>query len=58
MKALIIDNEVRDIEKRDIDVYDYYHADIAKLFMDCQEDVEIGDMYVDGTFKKQGEGAE
>ena len=57
MKALVINEIVVDIEKRDIDVYDYYHIDIAKLFMDCPEDVEIGDMYVDGTFKKHGEGA-
>ena len=57
MKALIINDIVVDIEKREIDVYDYYHVDIAKLFMDCPDDVEIGDMYVDGTFKKLNEGA-
>lgn len=52
MKALIIDNTVRDIEKRDIDVYEYYHKDIAKLFVDCPDDVELGDMYIDGEFVK------
>lgn len=52
MKALIIDNSVRDIEKRDIDVYDYYHKDIAKLFVDCPDDVNIGDSYINGTFVK------
>ena len=52
MKALVIDNEVRDIEKRDIDVYKYYHKDIADLFVDCPENVEIGDIYKSGTFEK------
>ena len=55
MKALIIDNGVRDIEKRDIEVYDYYHKDIAKLFVECPDDVEIGDKYVDGEFVKREE---
>lgn len=55
MKALIIDNEVRDIEKRDIDVFEYYHEDIAKLFVDCPDDVSIGDTYKDGAFIKRGE---
>lgn len=53
MKALIIDNEVKDIEKRDIDVYEYYHKDIAKLFIECPDDVVIGDMYIDGEFVKR-----
>ena len=53
MKALIIDNEVRDIEKRDINVFEYYHEDVAKLFVDCAEDVEIGDKYENGTFLKR-----
>ena len=53
MKALIIDNEVRDIEKRDIDVYEYYHEDIAKLFIDCPDDTTIGDTYKDGEFIKR-----
>lgn len=52
MKALIINTEVRDIEKRNINVYDYYHEDIAKLFVDCPDDVSIGDRYVDGEFVK------
>lgn len=52
MKALVIDNEVRDIEQRDINVYDYYHEDIAKLFVDCSEEVVIGDLYIDGEFVK------
>ena len=52
MKALIIDNEVRDVEKRDIDVFKYYHKDIAKLFIDCPDDTERGDMYIDGEFVK------
>lgn len=52
MKALVINNEVRDIEKRDIDVYEYYHRDVADLFVDCTEDVEIGYLYIDGEFKK------
>lgn len=55
MKALIIDNEVRDIEKRDINVFEYYHEDIAKLFVDCTEDVSIGDIYKDGVFTKRGD---
>ena len=50
MKALIIDNEVRDIEKRDIDVNEYYHKDIAKLFIDCPDDVKVGYLYKDGQF--------
>lgn len=54
MKALIIDNEVRDIEKRDINVFEYYHEDVAKLFVDCTEDVEVGDIYKDGVFVKRG----
>jgi hypothetical protein len=53
MKALIFNNEVKDIEKRDIDVYEYYHKDIAKLFIECPDDVAIGDMYIDGEFVKQ-----
>ena len=52
MKALVIDNEVRDIEKRDINVYDYYHEDVAKLFIECPEEVAIGDFYIDGEFIK------
>lgn len=50
MKALVINNTVVDIEKRDIDIYEYYHKDIAKLFIDCPEDTEIGYHYIDGTF--------
>lgn len=50
MKALIIDNDVRDIERRDIDVYEYYHKDIAKLFVDCPDDTEIGYHYINGEF--------
>ena len=52
MKALVINNTVMDIEKRDIDVYEYYHKDIAKLFVDCPDDTEIGDIYIDGKFEK------
>lgn len=52
MKALVINNMVVDIEKRDIDVYKYYHEDIAKLFVDCPDDVSIGDEYIDGVFVK------
>ena len=55
MKALIMNNTVIDIEKRDIDVYDYYHKDIAKLFVECPDDVEIGDAYIDGKFVKREE---
>ena len=55
MKALIIDNEVRDIETRDIDVFQYYHEDIAKLFVDCSEDVRVGDTYKDGIFHRDEE---
>lgn len=53
MKALIIDNEVRDIETRDVDVYDYYHEDVARLFIDCPDDTNIGDIYKDGEFIKR-----
>ena len=52
MKALIMNDTVLDIEKRDIDVYEYYHEDIAKLFVDCPDDTELGDKYIDGEFKK------
>ncbi len=52
MKALILHNQVIGIEKRDIDVYEYYHEDIAKLFVDCPDDTELGDIYIDGKFKK------
>lgn len=52
MKALVINSTVLDIEKRDIDVYEYYHEDIAKLFIDCPEDTELGDKYIDGEFVK------
>lgn len=55
MKALVRNNIVIDIEKRDIDVYKYYHEDVAKMFVDCIEDVSIGDMYVDGIFMKPKE---
>ena len=50
MKALVMNKQVIDIEKRDIDVFEYYHEDIAKLFIDCPEDTEIGYGYVDGKF--------
>ena len=53
MKALIIDNEVRDIEKRDINVFEYYHEDVAKLFVDCADNVNIGDRYENGVFIKR-----
>lgn len=56
MKALIIRNKVLDIEKRDIDVYEYYHEDIAKLFVDCPDDTELGDSYIDGKFVKPDDG--
>jgi hypothetical protein len=52
MKALVINNMVMDIEKRDIDIYDYYHKDIADMFIDCPEDVEIGYTYENGEFIK------
>jgi hypothetical protein len=58
MKALIRNNRVLDIEKRDIDVYDYYHEDIAKLFVDCPDDTELGDIYLDGEFKKPVKGVD
>lgn len=50
MKALVMNNVVIDIEKRDIDVYEYYHKDIAKLFVDCPDNVEIGFTYSNGEF--------
>ena len=52
MKALVVNNTVIDVEKRDINVYEYYHKDIAKLFVDCPDTVEIGDSYIDGDFVK------
>lgn len=52
MKALIRNNIVIDIEKRDIDVYKYYHKDVAKMFVDCPDDTSIGDTYTDGVFAK------
>lgn len=55
MKALIINNTVMDIEKRDINVFDYYHKDIAKLFIDCPPDVNIDDKYMEGVFIKPDE---
>ena len=55
MKALVIDNMVVGIERRDVDVYDYYHKDIAKLFVDCPDDTEKGDIYENGKFVKQTE---
>ena len=59
MKALVIDKTVRDVETRDIDVFEYYHKDIAGLFIDCPEDVSIGDIYEEGVFSKPNvEGAE
>lgn len=53
MKALVINNTVLDIEKRDIDVFEYYHEDVAKLFVDCPEDVSIGDRYENSVFIKR-----
>ena len=50
MKALVINNIVVDIEKRDIDVYEYYHKEIADMFVDCPDEVEIGYLYKDGKF--------
>ena len=56
MKALVINNTVMDIEKRDINVFEYYHEDIAKLFIDCPNDTERGDHYIDGKFVKPDKG--
>lgn len=53
MKALVINNTVVDIEKRDINVYEYYHEDIAKLFIDCPEDTKFGYTYKDGVFMEE-----
>lgn len=52
MKALVINSTVIDVEKRDIDVFEYYHKDIAELFVDCPDDTEIEDVYLDGEFIK------
>lgn len=56
MKALIRNNQVIDVEKRDIDVYQYYHKDVADMFVDCPDDVSIGDKYENGVFVKESEG--
>ena len=50
MKALVRNNVVIDIEKRDINVFDYYHENTAKMFVDCPEDTEIGYLYENGVF--------
>lgn len=50
MKALVRNNVVIDIEKRDINVFDYYHENTAKMFVDCPEDIEIGYLYENGVF--------
>ena len=50
MKALVVSNTVIDIEKRDINLYEYYHKDVAKLFIDCPDDTEIGFYCIDGEF--------
>lgn len=55
MKALIRNNQVIDIEKRDIDVYQYYHKNVADMFVDCTDDVSIGDIYEKGVFTKRAE---
>lgn len=52
MKALVMNDKVIDIEKRDIDVFEYYHEGIAKMFIDCPDNTEIGDEYKDGEFVK------
>lgn len=52
MKALVRNGVVIDIEKRDIDVYKYYHKDVAQNFIDCPDDITIGDSYIDGEFVK------
>ena len=53
MKALVINNVVMDIEKRDINVFEYYHPLIAEMFVDCDETVEMGDIYENGEFHKR-----
>lgn len=58
MKALVINNKVMDVEKRDINVFEYYHEDIAKLFIDCPDDIVKGDYYRDGVFIKRDEGGD
>ncbi len=55
MKALVINGIVMDIEKRDIDVFEYYHPTIAEMFVDCDESVEMGDIYENGEFRKRPE---
>lgn len=52
MKALVINDVVVSLEYRDIDVHDYYHKDIANLFVDCPSDTKKGDKYVNGKFVK------
>lgn len=58
MKALVINNKVMGVETRDIDVFKYYHEDIAKLFIDCPDDIVRGDYYRDGVFIKPDEGGD
>ena len=55
MKALILNGQVIDIEHRDIDVYQYYHKDVADMFVDCTDNVSIGDIYENGVFTKRVE---
>lgn len=52
MKALVMNGIVMDVEKRDVDIYEYYHKDIADMFVDCPKDVEIGYTYINGEFIK------
>ena len=52
MKALVMNGVVIDIEKRDIDVYNYYHKDIATLFIECPDDTEVGFIHKNGEFIK------
>jgi len=52
MYALIMNNQVVDIEKREINLSEYYHIDLIPHFIECDDTVEIGDTYTDGVFSK------
>lgn len=55
MYIFVINDEIRDIERRDIDLSKYYHSGVLQYFIEVPDgtDVTIGDYYVNGGIVKK-----
>ena len=54
MYVFVQNNQVLDIERRDINLAEYYHVDMVEYFIQVagDADVQIGDIYMDGMFSR------